>query len=229
MTAPPVLGDFLGPAAEHIAAPAAFRSELPYDAQRGVIRQLDRLVATMGRLLADLPDDPGSWPGPERDAGTRITTAKLALGRAAQNLRPAGAAAAADTSADRTHPAIGHLSAAADHLAAGRDLLNTHFTADPDGARTTASYWAPVITSGPVTAAEPVRELCERIPLTAERLRYAAFTFATRAPGHRPPGHCHGAGTPWPRPSPATPASSSCARSPNVPASSAWSPSSAPG
>ena len=265
MTTSPVLGDFLGPAGEHIAAAVSFRSELPYDAQRDVICQLDRLVATLGRFLADLPDDPGSSPVPERDAGTRITTAKLALGRAAQNLRPVGAAAATSTSAGETHPASGHLAAAADHLAAGRDLLNTHFTAGSAGTRTTASYCAPVITSGPVAAAllgelarylqhlapwierqsrkrraspgtltaahlalrgaepwlhlagtaiqaaqqahyplpardllhaipanappprqppdpgEPVHQLCERIPRTAERLRYAAFTFATRA------------------------------------------------
>jgi hypothetical protein len=263
MTAPPVAGDFLGPAAEHIAAAASFRSELPYDAQRGVIRQLDRLAVTLGRFLADLPDDPGSWPAPERDAATRISTAKLALRRAAQNLRPA--AVATGTSTGDTHPAIGHLAAAADHLAAGRDLLHTHFTTSPAGAQTGSSYWAPVITSGSVTSAlldelasylqllapwserqsrkrrvspgtltaahlalrraepwlhlagtairaaqhahyplpargllhaipanappprqpphpgEPVRKLCERIPLTAERLRYAAFTFAARS------------------------------------------------
>lgn len=31
------------------------------------------------------------------------------------------------------------------------------------------------------SAGEPVSELCRRIPLTAERLRYAAFTFAPHA------------------------------------------------
>jgi hypothetical protein len=157
------------------------------------------------------------------------------------------------------------LSAAADHLAAGRDLLNSHFTIGIDGTRTGSSYWAPVIAAGPVTSAllgelagylqqlapwvigqsrigrvspgtltsahlalraaepwlhladtairaaqqahyplparslldaipanappprqppdagEPVRELCERIPLSAERLRHAAFAVAAHA------------------------------------------------
>jgi hypothetical protein len=32
-------------------------------------------------------------------------------------------------------------------------LLNSHFTVGTDGTRTGASYWAPVITAGPVTSA----------------------------------------------------------------------------
>jgi hypothetical protein len=264
MSAPPVAGDFLGPAGEHIAAAVSFRSELPYDAQRAAIRHLDRLAATLGRYLADLCDDRGSAAGRERYAATPVISARLALGRAAHHLRPA-AAAAAGTSARGTHPATSHLSVAADHLAAGRDLLNSHFTIGIDGTRTATSYWAPVITAGPVTSAllgelasylqqlapwvigqsrirrvspgtltsahlalraaqpwlhlagtairaaqqahyplpartllegipantppprqpprpgEPVRELCERIPLTAERLRHAAFAAAAHA------------------------------------------------
>ncbi len=51
------------------------------------------------------------------------------------------------------HPVVRHLSAAADHLAAARDLLHTHVTTDPAGLRTGSSRWAPAITSEPVTAA----------------------------------------------------------------------------
>jgi hypothetical protein len=195
--------------------------------------------------------------------GTRNAAARLALGRAGQSLHQA-ATGMADAGAGRVHPVVGHLSAAADYLAAGRDLLHTHFFVDRAGGRTGASYWAPVITSGPVTAAllaelagyaqklapwiarqsgarragwgkltsaqlalrstepwlqlvgraiqaaqrahyplpnrallaaipanappprqppipgESVRELCERIPPAAERLRYAAFTLTDR-------------------------------------------------
>ena len=152
MNAPAAAGDFLGPAGEHIAAAVSFRSELPYDAQRAAIRHLDRLVATLGRYLADLRDDRSPSAGRERYAGTPVISARLALSRAAQNLRPA-AAAAAGTSAGGTHPAATHLSAAADHLAAGRDLLNSHFIVGTDGTRTGTSYWAPVIADGPVTSA----------------------------------------------------------------------------
>lgn len=264
MTTTPVFGEFLAQAGEHIAAAVSFRGELPYGAQCGVVRQLDRLTATLSHYLADLPDRPGLAQGPERNAGTRNVAARLALGRAEQGLRQA-AAGMTSADADQAHPAARHLSAAADYLSAGRDLLHTHFFVDPAGARSGTSYWAPVITSEPVTAAllaelsnylqnlapwiarqsgarrlswgnltsaqlalrsaepwlhlagtaikaaqrahyplparallnaipanappsrlppcngEPVRELCERIPLTTERLRYAAFNFAARA------------------------------------------------
>jgi hypothetical protein len=261
----PVFGEFLGPAGEHIAAAVSFRGELPYSEQCGVVRQLDRLVATLARYLADLPLPDALDPArePERDAGPRAAPARLALDRAARNLGPA-AAGAADASASDSHPVVGHLSAAADHLAAGRDLLHTHFSDVPDGPRAPTSHWAPVITSEAVTVAllselagyaqslaswiaklpgrrvgpgaptsahlalhraepwlrlagaaiqaaqreryplatarrllgaipanappprpslnaeEPVAELCERIPVTAERLRHAALAFAVR-------------------------------------------------
>jgi hypothetical protein len=248
MTSTPVFGEFLGPAGEHITAAVSFRGDLPYEARCGVVRQLDRLVTTLARYLTDLPLPNELHPSPalERDAAGRAAHAVLALDRASQSLRPA-AAGAADSTADLAHP------------------LHTHFSLDPAGARTASSYWAPLITSGPVTAAllselasyaqnltpwnarqsgarrvnpgaltsaqlalrsaepwlalagttpqaaqrahypfparslldaipanappprqpptdgEPVTELCERIPLTAERLRHTAFTFAARA------------------------------------------------
>jgi hypothetical protein len=45
------------------------------------------------------------------------------------------------------------LDAAAFSLTVGRDLLQTHFTAGPQGARLERSEWAPVVTSLPVTRA----------------------------------------------------------------------------
>ena len=78
--------------------------------------------------------------------------ARLALRRAAASLHPA-AAAVQDAGADHAHPAVGHLSAANRYLAAGRDLLQTHFTTGPAGSRPAAPGGPPVITSPPVTAA----------------------------------------------------------------------------
>jgi hypothetical protein len=152
MSRPPVFGEFLGPAGEHITAAASFRSELPDGAQRGAVRQIARLVATVSHYLTDLPARPGLVPGPEPDAGAPNLAALLALGRAAHSLHHA---ALPKTDADTVdvNPAVAHLAAAADHLAAGRDLLQTHFATGPDGTRTGTSHWAPVITSGPVTAA----------------------------------------------------------------------------
>jgi hypothetical protein len=45
------------------------------------------------------------------------------------------------------------LEAAAFSLTVGRDLLNTHFAAGPEGARLDRSEWAPVVASRPVTRA----------------------------------------------------------------------------
>jgi hypothetical protein len=46
-----------------------------------------------------------------------------------------------------------HLAAAAEELAAGRDLLHTHLATDPGGLTREQSEWAPVVTSLPVTRA----------------------------------------------------------------------------
>lgn len=150
----PVFGEFLGPAGEHIAAAASFRGDLPYAAQCQAVRQLDRLVATLARYLGDLPLPDPFDPArdPQSGARTRAAPARLALDRAARSLRQA-AAGAGGTGTGDGHPVAGHLSAAAGYLAAGRDLLHTHFTDSSTGLQTPTSWWAPVITSGPVTAA----------------------------------------------------------------------------
>src|SRR5260221_2689946 len=109
----PVLGEFLGPAGEHIAAAVSLRGELPYNAQCGVVKQLDRLVATLARYLADLPLpdalDPARKPG--RHADARAAPARLALDRAARILRPAAAGTAHRHTRD-AHPGVAHLAAA---------------------------------------------------------------------------------------------------------------------
>ncbi len=52
-----------------------------------------------------------------------------------------------------THSAAWHLARAADQLAAGRDLLYTHFATDPSGGWARTSPWAKVIYSPPVADA----------------------------------------------------------------------------
>ena len=117
-------GDFLDPAARHIGAAVAFRGDLPSSVREDAVAELGRLVAAIARYLGDLPlpdsPDPARplWPSPQTQA-----------------LAPTPGA----------HPVVRHLSAAADHLAAGRDLLQTHLTTDPSGARS-GSFWLPAIT-----------------------------------------------------------------------------------
>jgi hypothetical protein len=143
-------GELAMGAGEHTAAAVSY-GELPDDARRAVARQLDRLVATLARYTGDLPPpnelDPGLRPQPD---GKRL--AELALCRAAHSLREV-ASDSKQASPDNSHPAVRHLSAAVDHIAAGRDLLQTHFAEGLAGTRAPNSWRAPLITSGPVTAA----------------------------------------------------------------------------
>ena len=119
------------PADAHIIAAAGYGGDLPVPANVGVVAELDRLVATVSRYLHDLalPADfsPASTANPDVRAAL---DARLALRRAASSLDPA-ATAVQDAMADSPHPAAGHLSSANGYLAAGRDLLQTHFTTGP--------------------------------------------------------------------------------------------------
>ncbi len=178
MTTRPVAGDFLEQARQHIAAAVSFRGYLSYDAQRDAARQLCRLTAAMARLLADLPGQPSPSPVPERDAGTPVITARIALARAVHSLRPL--AAGVGTTAASTHPAIGHLADAANNLTAGRDLLQTHFACDPAGTRTSKLV---------LGAAHHVRADDRRAARRAGRLHAYARTLdraPVRCPAHIP-------------------------------------------
>jgi hypothetical protein len=149
-------GDFLRPAGEHIAAAVSIRDELPAQAAFGAICQFGGLLSTLVHYLADLPvpDEFSAAMAAELlspEVQTVLDT-RIALRRGAQSLRYA-MNTLADAVIDDSHPAVQHLSAAAGFLAAGRDLLQTHFATSPGGTREHSSYWAPVITSPPVTAA----------------------------------------------------------------------------
>lgn len=146
-----VLGDYLEPVAGHLATAISFGDDLPIAAARGVVRELSRVTRAMARYLADLelPDDaprtPDSWI-------QSATTTRLALRRSALHLQSA-AGALARLPADDTHPAVTHLSSAADLLAAGQDLLHARQQASWPGPIGGRRYWAAVATSPPVTTA----------------------------------------------------------------------------
>jgi hypothetical protein len=149
-------GDFLRPAGEHIAAAVSIHDELPAGATFGVIRQFARLLSTLVHYLDDLPVpdefEAAMAAEPLSPEAQTVLDTRIALRRGAQSLRYA-MNTLTDAVIDDSHPAVQHLSAAADFLAAGRDLLQTHFATGPGGSRERHSYWAPVITSRPVTAA----------------------------------------------------------------------------
>src|SRR5256884_7586478 len=152
---PAILDDFLRPAGQHIAAAVSIQQELTAEATLGVIRQFGRLLSTFVHYLGALPvpDEFDAAMGQSLSPQAQpVLGARIALRGGAQSLRhamnPLG-----DAVIDDAHPAAQHLSAAAGFLAAGRDLLQTHFASGPAGAQEGRSYWAPVITSRPVTAA----------------------------------------------------------------------------
>ncbi len=150
-----VFGDFARPAAEHITAAVSYPGELPGGARYGVTQQLARLTATMARYAADIPLPDEFTPAGRRQLNPRVRAAldaRLAFRRAAQALQHI-TDLPAYPGPDDTCPVVRHLAAAAGYLAAGRDLLHTHLSPGPSGTGAGRSYWAPVITSGPVTAA----------------------------------------------------------------------------
>jgi hypothetical protein len=147
-------GDFLRPAGDHIAAAVSIHGELSAEATFGVIHQFARLLCTLVHYLDDLPvpdEFEAAMAEPLSPEVQTVLDTRIALRRGAQNLRYA-MNTLGDAVIDDSHPAVQHLSAAAGFLAAGRDLLQTHFATGP-GAHEGRSYWAPVITSPPVTAA----------------------------------------------------------------------------
>lgn len=148
-------GEFLHPATGHINAAVSHQGELPDETRPGIIRQLDRLVTTLAHYLTDITPAPTPGPRPAEppDPETRARVeARTALRRAAHSLRHA-ATTLDDAGSEVTHPVVAHLAAAADHLRAGRDVLQSHFGRGPFGGWEGTSYWAPTITSHPVTAA----------------------------------------------------------------------------
>ncbi len=150
----PVFGEFLHPATEHITAAVSSPADLPDETRGAITRELSRLVTTLARYLGDLPlldeFDPtlNQALKPEARAAGE---ARQALEWAAASLLPDPAVSAGTPDADH-HPVVRHLSAAADLLTAGRDLLHTHFTG-PLSAQTARSDWAAVVISWPVTSA----------------------------------------------------------------------------
>jgi hypothetical protein len=174
----PVFGEFLHPATGHITAAVSSPADLPDETAGAVTRELSRLVTTLARYLGDLPlpDEFDPALNQALKPGARAAgEARQALQWAAASLLPDPAVSAGTPDADH-HPVVRHLAAAADLLAAGRDLLNTHFTGPPS-IHTARSDWAAVILSWPVTSA-----LISEVAACARRLA----PWAAQLPGTGP-------------------------------------------
>jgi hypothetical protein len=177
----PLLGDFLAAASRHLDA-ATGDLRLRAEAFSSVVGELFRLTAVMADCADAFAVEDQSDSRRLQDArDLAMADARSALRQAAARMRAAWGAhpEAAD---DDSAPAAMCLSAAADNLLAGRDLLHTHLTTDQFGWRHGTSPWAPAIASQQVNAAL-VSELGSYAGrLAAWALQLAAAGSAGRLP-----------------------------------------------
>jgi hypothetical protein len=177
----PLLGDFLAAVSGHIEA-ATGDLRLDAEAAPSVVRELVRLTAVMARCAdAFLRDDRSDACHLLDAQELAVLDARSALRHAAARMRAAWGALG-DGHDDAQSAVAACLSAAADNLAAGHDLLQTHFTTDQFGWRHGNSPWAPAVASQQVNAA-----LVTEIGGYAGRLAPWALQLAAAAPHERLP------------------------------------------
>jgi len=178
----PTFGEFVGAASRHLAVAAAQpRSVTPGrdDVEQAaglarLARVLTRYTSDLTRTINDLPDEHLSGLGPWDRAALRAHDALTSACRAlAQDVRAARAVESASS------PAARSLYAAARSLAAGRDLLQGHFTTEPSGARLYRSGWSPAITSPSVS-----RAVLAEVASLALQAAAAGNELASTAPGN---------------------------------------------
>lgn len=183
-----VFGDFLAAARAHLDVATSIDDSMIFSP--GVVAaDLQRLIAVMARYCDDLApcdeveassrSDLHPWERAAIDMGTALRLAGECLSRGAG--KPAG------SEMNAFKPGRGqHLAAAATALAAGRDLLHTHFVIEPGGLMRGRSEWAPAITSTSVTralASEIARWSATLAPFTSRLAASAALEALPRGPG----------------------------------------------
>jgi len=149
-------GELLGPARGHLARAAGFPdSALRAPSVIAAAAVTGRLALTLSRYLADV----APYGMPEAMLSRSLHPRMRAAVDAREALRMAASAlqaAVAGTGRRGRQPAdslAGSLAAAAGTMAAGRDLLRTHFATGPDDSWSQRSDWSAVIISAPVTRA----------------------------------------------------------------------------
>jgi hypothetical protein len=150
VTGRPAFGELLHTARQHLTGQPGLPPPGRGDVQE-VSRSLLRVVILLSRYLQDtttaLSDQPASAPAPVDPWGQARGQAREALHNAAGFLLRPGTPRPAWPAAPSASPLARRLDEVATCLAAGRDLLHTHFTPGPDGGRDHNSPWALAITS----------------------------------------------------------------------------------
>lgn len=152
-----VLGDLLDVARDHFDACAAVTgSDLTGRSAVAAAPQAHRAVETLARYLGDICPADALEKIASGDLGPRAQAAvdaRIALRLAAASLTEANPQPPAGDGGRAAGPLAESLAAAATALAAGRDLMQTHFATDTGGQRAGRSEWSALITSEPVARA----------------------------------------------------------------------------
>ena len=154
----PVFGEFWDRAAELLRPPG--QPDRPPGPQQlpELAVAIRGLAGAAGRYLDDARIDMGVARGNPDVWNQALAQGRVAVRSAVAVLNCERCAAVwpqlrDDPGAIRSGSLAGRLAAAVTSLTVARDLLHTHFTADPDGLRAERSDWAPVIASAPVNRA----------------------------------------------------------------------------
>ena len=175
-------GELLHSANAHIDAAARFPDvSLTAGSVTAATRQACRVVTAMSHYLDDAV--PRSEYGRAVRSGMEpwmraAVDTRGALKMAAENLsRGAGdAGGLRGPCATAADPLAAHLAGAAGALAAGRDLLDTHFVISADRTRSAHSDWSAVVASAPVARAllGEIAGWSSQLAILAGRLTLAA-------------------------------------------------------
>src|SRR6185437_654191 len=134
----PTLGDLLRPAADRMtAATQRARRQRELGHLAPVIAETARVAGALQRYLTEVIADSGIHPYLSADSSTIYLAvhAREALRTAAKHLATAASVIKPLRTAPDPDPLTPDLASITDHLTAGHDLLQTHFTSDPDGNR----------------------------------------------------------------------------------------------
>ncbi len=181
MTGRPTFGDLLGAARRHLTGQPG-QPPARGDVEE-VSRALLRVVILLGRYLQDtataVSGQPPTAPASVSPWGRAWGQAREALNNAAGFLLRPGVPRPAWPTAPSASPLARRLDEVATCLAAGRDLLYTHFTPGPAGGRAHNSPWALAITSEPMN-----RALLAEISALAQQIAHHGANVAlTPVPG----------------------------------------------
>jgi hypothetical protein len=184
----PLLGDFLTAASRNLDASTGDLG-LAAEVSLPVVCELVRLTTVMARYAdAFARDDQGDSRHLKDAPELAILHARSALRQAATRMHAARELLGDGGDAARPATAL-HLSAAADNLEAGHDLLQTHFaTDDQSGWRHGTSFWASAIVSQQVNAA-----LVSEMGSGAGHLATWALQLASADSGERLPARARAA------------------------------------